>query len=183
LEKAINAAKKAGDFNPMNKVMVDTLWSDVNKVRNTLWHGGMPVSGLKDFYNKFTTHHKGDSGIDLYNFTNIDGKFLQVSTIDYEIKCEMINMETNEFSSYYLVPRSSISNTSFQLANSLGIIDAGYRGNIMAKIRCFNMDGSVLPSGSFFQIIAPDLKPIKVNVVENLSQTSRNDGGFGSTNQ
>ena len=65
----------------------------------------------------------------------------------------------------------------------MGIIDAGYRGNIMAKIRCFNMNGSVLPCGSFFQIIAPDLKPIKVNVVESLSQTSRNDGGFGSTNQ
>ena len=47
----------------------------------------------------------------------------------------MINLETNELCSYYLVPRSSISNTPFIMANSIGIIDAGYRGFIKAKIR------------------------------------------------
>lgn len=136
-----------------------------------------------EFYEKFTSHHAGDSGIDLYNFDEIKVSPLSVGTVNFDIQCEMIDMETNCYVSYYLAPRSSISKTDFQLANSMGIIDAGYRGNIMAKIRCFNMNGSVLPSGSFFQIIAPDLKPIKVNVVESLSQTSRNDGGFGSTNQ
>lgn len=137
---------------------------------------------VKNFYNKFTNHHMGDSGIDLYNFTDIIGNFLQVSTIDYEIKCEMINMETNEFCSYYLVPRSSISNTPFQLANSVGIIDAGYRGNIKAKIRCFDMNGATLNTGSYFQIVSSDLMPIKVSIVDKLSDTTRNDGGFGSTN-
>ena len=33
---------------------------------------------------------------------------------------------------FYLHPRSSISKTKLRLANSTGIIDAGYRGHIMA---------------------------------------------------
>jgi dUTP pyrophosphatase len=137
---------------------------------------------VKEHYESFTSHHDGDSGVDLYNFKDIPVEFLRVGTVDFEIKCEMVDMDTNEFTSYYLVPRSSISKTSFQLANSVGIIDAGYRGNLMAKVRCFEENGAVMRQGSHFQIVAPDLKPIKVNVVNCISDTSRNDGGFGSTN-
>jgi dUTP pyrophosphatase len=137
-----------------------------------------------NFYNNFTCHHLGDSGIDLYNFNNLLVESFAVGTIDFEIQCEMIDIETNTLSSYYLVPRSSISKTDFQLANSIGIIDAGYRGNLMAKVRSFNKDLSVsFPVGSYFQIIAPDLKPIKVQIVQNLTETTRNDGAFGSTNK
>jgi len=138
---------------------------------------------VEDFYENFRSHHDGDSGIDLYNFKDVPVDFLQVGTIDFEIKCEMIDNTTNELTSYYIVPRSSISKTSFQLANSVGVIDAGYRGNLMAKIRCFDANGAVMRPGSHFQIIAPDLKPIKVRVVNSLTKTSRNDGGFGSTSQ
>lgn len=138
-------------------------------------------NNVLDFYKQFTSHHQGDSGIDLYNFNDIVIDFLKVGTIDFEIQCEMLNLETNTFCSYYLVPRSSISNTSFQLANSVGIIDAGYRGNLKAKVRNFCNDNNTFQKGSYFQIIAPDLKPIQVKIVDKLSETSRNDGGFGST--
>jgi dUTP pyrophosphatase len=138
---------------------------------------------VKDYYANFMNHHDGDSGIDLYNFNPVEVEFLKVGTVDLEIKCEMLSINTNEYVSYYLVPRSSISKTPFQLANSVGIIDAGYRGNIMAKIRCFDPNGATLPPGAHFQIIAPDLGPIRVNIVGELKKTSRDNGGFGSTNQ
>jgi len=138
---------------------------------------------VKEYYANFELHHKGDSGIDLYNFSQIEVPFLKVGTIDFEIKCEMICLETNKYVSYYLVPRSSISSTAFQLANSVGIIDAGYRGNIKAKIRCFDEANYILYPGSYFQIVAPDLGMIKVNVVSELKKTSRDEGGFGSTNE
>jgi len=93
----------------------------------------------------------------------------------------MINLKTNKYCSYYLCPRSSIAKNHFQLANSIGIIDAGYRGNLMAKVRCFKNDS--IQGGSYFQIIAPDLKPIKVNIVKSLSSTTRGSGSFGSTNK
>jgi len=138
---------------------------------------------VKEFYHNFTSHHEGDSGIDLYNFNDVTVAPFQVGTIDFEIQCEMINIETNEYESYMLIPRSSISKTCFQMANSFGLIDAGYRGNIMAKVRSFEpTSDAIMMTGSYFQIIAHDLKPIKVNIVSDLKMTTRNDGGFGSTN-
>lgn len=137
---------------------------------------------VKEYYESFVSHHDGDSGVDLYNFKEIPVDFLAIGTVDFEIKCEMIDSTTNELTSYWLLPRSSISKTSFQLVNSVGLIDAGYRGNLMAKVRCFNTNGEVIRQGSHFQIAAPDLKPIKVYVVNSLSKSSRGTGGFGSTN-
>ena len=156
---------------------------------------------LLEYYQSLTSHHDGDSGVDLYSFEDEKGcEFLSTYTIDFGIQCEMIDLSDNTLSSYYLYPRSSISKTNFQLANSVGIIDAGYRGNIMAKVRCF--DNSVkpsmadgcgrfyykdplprLPEGKWFQITAPDLRPIRVNLVAELSETTRGSGGFGSTSK
>ena len=139
---------------------------------------------VKNHYMQFEQHHLGDSGIDLYHDENIIVESFKIGTVDFEIQCEMIDLELNTFSSYYLVPRSSISKTNFQLANSIGVIDAGYRGNIMAKIRNFDpIHNSILLKGTYFQIIAPDLKPIKIKLVNELSSTTRDDGCFGSTNK
>ena len=137
---------------------------------------------IKKYYEELQLNHLGDSGIDLYNDSEIIVKPFKVGTVNFNIKCEMIDLENNTYTSYYLVPRSSISKTNFQLANSIGIIDAGYRGDIMAKIRNFDPENnSLLSKGTYFQIISPDLKPIKINLVESLSNTTRNESGFGST--
>ena len=64
-----------------------------------------------------------------------------------------------------------------------GLIDAGYRGEIKAKIRNFNQNSENLNCGKFFQIVSPDLKPIQVKIVKELSTTARDAGGFGSTNK
>lgn len=134
-------------------------------------------------YTNFKNHHEGDSGIDLICPTELIVTKNNVETIDFKIQCEMRDKDNN-LVSYYLYPRSSISKTAFMMVNSVGIIDAGYRGNIMAKIRSFGNEFEVIESGNkLFQICAPDLGPIKVEVVEELSETSRGSGGFGSTNK
>lgn len=139
---------------------------------------------IKQFYENFKNFHLGDSGIDLYFDNHIEINSFEVGTLDFEIRCEMINLETNKYTSYNLIPRSSISNTCFQMANSIGLIDAGYRGNIMAKIRNFNFKNSeIVPTNKpLFQIVSPDLKYIKILIVEQLSDSSRKIDGFGSTN-
>jgi len=137
---------------------------------------------LLEYYNNLTTHYQGDSGIDLFNNEEILIEPFKVETINFKIQCEMFEINTNTLTSYLLAPRSSISNTPFQMANSIGIIDAGYRGEIKAKIRNLNPSNTeVLKHGKYFQIIAPDLKPIRVNIVQELTNTARGDGGFGST--
>ena len=143
------------------------------------------IKEIFNYYSSFINHHNGDSGIDLITLDDIIPGIepLSVETIDFQIQCEMIDLETNNFTSYYLVPRSSISKTNLMMANSIGIIDAGYRGNIMAKVRNMSFaKESINKNTCLFQIIAPDLKPIKVNIVDELSITTRDDGGFGSTN-
>ena len=76
------------------------------------------------------------------------------------------------------------------MANSVGIIDSEYRGNIMAKVRNIpikekivgNRDIFTIEKGTrLFQICSPDLSPLKVKCVDELSTTSRGSGGFGST--
>lgn len=137
---------------------------------------------LLDYYNTISSHYHGDSGVDLQSIHDLCVDSFMVGTINFNIKCEMINLETNKFSSYLLVPRSSISNTSFQMANSIGIIDAGYRGEIKAKVRNFNpLNSETLSPGRYFQIVSPDLKPIKVNIVNEITETVRGSNGFGST--
>ena len=95
-----------------------------------------------------------------------------------------------------MYPRSSLSKTQLRLANSVGIIDSGYRGHLMGMFDVVNIDSSELShnkEGDYFgkeydrylQICAPGLVPIIVEIVnskEDLGEeTERGDGGFGST--
>lgn len=137
-----------------------------------------------NYYQNFTNHYFGDSGIDLLTLDYINVEPFKIGTLDFKIQCELIDLETNNFSSYYLVPRSSIAKTNFMMANSIGVIDAGYRGNIIAKIRNMNPNEvETVNNSSLFQIIAPDLKPMRINIVKELSLSLRNAANFGSTNK
>jgi deoxyuridine 5'-triphosphate nucleotidohydrolase len=140
-------------------------------------------NNLYDYYNNLLNHYQGDSGIDLITPMNISIEPFKVGTIDFNIQCEMIDLTDNTFTSYRLVPRSSISNTSFIMSNSEGIIDAGYRGNIKAKITNISLnENNVNQFEKYFQIVSPTLEPIKIKIVDNLTLTDRNNSGFGSTN-
>tara|TARA_B100000900_G_C20591082_1_gene721612 strand:+ start:1586 stop:2140 length:555 start_codon:yes stop_codon:yes gene_type:complete len=84
--------------------------------------------------------------------------------------------------SYYLYPRSSLSKTPLRMSNSTGIIDAGYRGNIIAKVDNISNDEYRIEKGTrLFQICSPSLEEIELEVVDELSDTTRGSGGFGST--
>ena len=89
---------------------------------------------------------------------------------------------------YVIHPRSSIYKKSFRLANSTGIIDTGYRGNLGAVIDNDSFLGketstkNVLVEGErYFQICRADLQRFYVQIVQDLPETSRGEGGFGST--
>ena len=99
---------------------------------------------------------------------------------------------------FYLYPRSSISKTRMRLANSVGIIDAGYRGDLIAAVDTIGLFGStdiwhvwketlspIKKNDRYFQVCAPDLSPFLVHIVPTEaglgSPTARGTGGFGST--
>lgn len=87
---------------------------------------------------------------------------------------------------YYMYPRSSISKTPLMLANHTGIIDSGYRGNLIAAVRYLpttNTSYTVEKDTRLFQICHPTLCPVYVVMVDErqLTLTERGEGGFGST--
>jgi len=88
---------------------------------------------------------------------------------------------------FYLYPRSSTgTKTPLRLANSVGIIDSGYRGPLIAAFDNWKKDDfDIQENQRLVQICAPDLSyPIYVILVdteEELGKTNRGSGGFGST--
>ena len=87
-----------------------------------------------------------------------------------------------------MFPRSSISKGKLRLANSIGVIDAGYRGNLMSMFDVINNNGEDFWGtryDRYMQICAPSLMPIVVYIVNSIDElgvkTSRDTGGFGST--
>ena len=131
----------------------------------------------KSLYANHDHFHKGDAGLDLYiieNQTFIPG---QTAKIKLGISCE-----SEDGRAYYLFPRSSISKTPLRLSNSIGLIDGGYRGEIMAM--CDNIkdyDYLVNKGDRLFQIVACDSSIIEFSIVSSLSDSTRGVGGFGST--
>ena len=134
-----------------------------------------------------------DSGFDLFvgNDVVIDRLF-KTNMVDLGVRAELIECKTTMSSKpktipFYLYPRSSMSKTPLMLANHTGIIDAGYRGNLMVALRSLYFDNDncyTIKSGTrLFQICDPKLRPIYVQMVDEseLTSTERGDGGFGST--
>lgn len=107
-----------------------------------------------------------------------------------------VRTETQESSPFFaqLFPRSSISNKNLVLANSVGVIDPGYRGTIRARFKYLwqpndfgqiNINkiyeiGDRVAQIVFAPVVLPTLH--KVYFSENFLKTERQDGGFGSTN-
>jgi dUTP pyrophosphatase len=91
-----------------------------------------------EMYNKQLSTHKGDSGLDLYILEDVKIHLGETKFIDLGIQCEMVETlpdNTYQNVSYYMYPRSSFSKYPFILGNHTGIIDAGYRGNLIAAIK------------------------------------------------
>ena len=114
--------------------------------------------------------------------------------IDFGIKAYMveINIETEQENplSYWMVPRSSVgSKTPLRMANSLGVIDSGYRGhlkgyfdNMDAYRNCILPSFEIKPFDRFVQIIGPRMDRFDVEVVDSITvDTDRGEQGFGSS--
>jgi dUTP pyrophosphatase len=85
-----------------------------------------------------------------------------------------------------IFPRSSIRKTNLQLSNSVGVVDSGYRGEIQAtfnKIQGIdNIERDSYKVGDrICQIMIIPYPPIEFKEVDELTNTERGEGGFGST--
>ena len=132
---------------------------------------------VSKMYEEHGQFHDGDAGLDLFVIEEQILEAGKTSIINLGISCE-----TAEKRPYFLMPRSSISKTPIRLCNSIGLIDAGYRGEIMAAVDNIKQEDFTINSGQrLFQIVAMDGSPLSFELVGQLSATGRGTGGFGST--
>ena len=122
----------------------------------------------------------GDAGLDLVATTIISET---LGSITYGLG---IALEIPEGFVGLVFPRSSIRKTNLQLSNSVGVIDSGYRGELQAtfnKIQGIdNVERENYRVGDrVCQIMIIPHPTIELNEVNELSNTERGEGGFGST--
>ena len=136
----------------------------------------------EDIYSMYNNHshfHQGDAGLDLFITKDQAIEPGSTATVHLGISCE--NMDSKP---YLLMARSSISKTPLRLSNSVGLIDAGYRGEIMAAVDNIKDFSFSLEKGQrLFQLVSMNGDAIHSELVDTLSKTSRGEGGFGSTGE
>ena len=120
---------------------------------------------------------ESDAGMDLVATEIISNTTFQVTYgfgIAIEIPTGMVGL---------IFPRSSIRNTELTLSNSVGVIDAGYRGELQATFNKLNgLDSVAYKVGDrIAQIIIVPHPIVQFVEVDELSESKRGEGGFGST--
>lgn len=148
-----------------------------------------------------------DAGFDIFvpSEEDVISEGTWSTTVNHKLHCAMYYMTWNKYhpsrdldfcpdsaelfpTAFYLHPRSSLgTKTPYRLANSTGIIDAGYRGPLIGAfdVKTSSQDWRPEPYSRLLQICGPDLKypiyPVLVDSLDDLGETQRGQGGFGST--
>jgi dUTP pyrophosphatase len=120
----------------------------------------------------------GDAGMDLTAVTATQDQYGNVvygTGLAVEIPAGYVGL---------IFPRSSNSKTDLYLTNHVGVVDSGYRGEIMFKFRPVNglLNAKVFQVGDRVgQLIILPYPSIEFDEVDELTNSDRGDGGFGST--
>jgi dUTP pyrophosphatase len=119
----------------------------------------------------------GDAGMDLTITREIENTSFSVSYgfgIAMEIPKGYVGL---------VFPRSSVRNQDLILSNCVGVIDSGYRGELQATFKKTNgLDSLKYKVGERgAQIVILPYPKVSMVESEELSDTERGDGGFGST--
>lgn len=148
----------------------------------------------------------GDSGYDIVAASDpvivglkVEGDKELYHSIDYiEYDTDLI-IEPPSGCHTYVFPRSSVSKTNLILANSVGLIDSGYRGSIKLRFKYLIqpvdmsfMHGAIPVVGinknkiykkgdKIGQLVFSEKVIPQIEVVSSFEETQRNQGGFGST--
>lgn len=118
---------------------------------------------------------EGDAGLDLTAVTKENtGKYVEYGT--------GLAIEIPEGFAGFIFPRSSITNKNLLLKNSVGVIDSGYRGEIKVRFHQLAVQDNYQHGDKIAQLVIMPVPYIDLVEVQELGQTQRGVGGFGSTN-
>lgn len=120
---------------------------------------------------------EGDAGLD---FTSV-ARHIYNDYIEYHTG---IALEIPEGYVGLLFPRSSVTNREMILKNCVGVVDSSYRGEITFRYYAYNGQYShklYYVGDRVGQLIVLPYPKVNLIEVEELSQTARGTGGYGST--
>ena len=116
---------------------------------------------------------EGDAGMDVVAVSKrVTEKFVEYGTgLAFEVPKNYVLL---------MFPRSSLTKKDLVMKNSIGVLDSGYRGELL--VRFWKLDDDVYEIGErVAQIIILPYPSIEFNEVDELSDTQRGINGFGST--
>ena len=119
--------------------------------------------------------HPTDAGLDLVAVSKSkdrDGNFVYGTGLAFEIPDGYVGL---------LFPRSSIYKQDLFLTNSVGVIDSGFRGEVTVKFRPHLFAKPYDKGDRVAQMIIMPYPHIDFVEVNELSESDRGEGGYGST--
>lgn len=124
-----------------------------------------------------TKAHATDAGFDLYATSKTydnDNNVVYGCGLAFEIPDGYMGL---------VFPRSSNANKLLLLSNSVGVIDAGYRGEVTAKFKRLYpiSQGEYAIGERFAQLIVMPIPAVEFEEAEELSESERGVGGYGSS--
>jgi dUTP pyrophosphatase len=123
--------------------------------------------------------HPGDAGLDLRSVMDIEvkpGERVMVRT--------GLAVAIPDGHAGLVLPRSGLaSRHGLTLSNAPGLIDAGYRGEVVCAVVNLDREGSVsIARGDrIAQLVIVEVPDVRPEWVEELPPSTRGEGGFGST--
>ena len=120
--------------------------------------------------------HAADAGLDLFSPVEAFIPARSAVTID-----TLVHIELPKNTVGFLKSKSGL-NVKYGIQSGEGVIDVGYTGSIRVKLYNHSDDWYIVNKGDKISqlVILPILTP-DLELVDELDETERGDGGFGST--
>ena len=164
----------------------------ISKIKMTLNIFTNDITLRNLLFGRVDAYRRSDSGFDIPMIHEHVSMNNMIHIFDLNVKVAAVDIAGNPVACM-LLPRSSLSATPFRLANSIGLIDSGYRGVVKAKVDVLSqlVDGNEFQidhGARLFQICQHNFLPWReINIVQFENELpnandNRGAGGFGSTN-
>ena len=133
-------------------------------------------------HNKFVPEYKteGAAGMDLCAAVD---KPVTLGPLERALVPTGLKIELEHGYEAQIRPRSGLSiKHGISLINCVGTIDEDYRGEVcVGLVNLSNEEYTILPDERIAQMVIAKVEQAKIEVVTQLSDTARGEGGFGST--
>ena len=142
----------------------------------------LKVKKLNDLATIPTRGSSDAAGFDLYAATNYDIWIEPHATVKVDIGIA-IELPLGTFGAIFA--RSGLATKQgLRPANAVGVIDSDYRGPVIVALHNDTDERQMVPAGSrIAQLVVIPYMISPIEVVEELNETERGSGGFGSTGE